>query len=233
MSKQKNKNANASANTIVSDKVKILAAISIVSLFSLFSLASMLPSALAAITCPVCQVGNCPCIVGACANGIFSVYSTAGCSRDPVFEYTFSNRNVPWAPSAEGTYYIQAYCDDGVTIDRCILQSVASSQPVTTTCESENLYTTSDCNNSCSADETCETTTSNGLTCYACQAKSVTSTPNGGGGGGGLDITWIIIAIIVVIAVIAFVVYRLFFTKKKTKGATYEELYRKWGGRPR
>lgn len=194
-----------------------------------------LPSvAFATITCPNCQVNSCPCIVGVCASGTFSVYSNSGCSGDPVFEYTFVNRNVSWSPIATGTYYVQAYCDDGQSLDRCTLVNVQASQPIGVTCESQSLYSASDCGNSCTSDQTCVATTSNGLSCYTCQANSVTSTPSGGGSGsGGLDTMWIIVAIIIVIAIILFVVYRLFFSKKKAKKATYEELYRKWGARTR
>jgi hypothetical protein len=194
--KRERMNKEESRIEIKSSKVKIFTTIFAISFFTVMFLPS---SVLAVITCPSCQVGSCSCTVGVCGSGIFSVYNNAGCSGDPISEYTFSSRNVPWAPDTTGTYYVQAYCDDGVTLERCIPMSVSSLQPTATT--SEEITT--------------ETST----------------TGTGGGFGGGVDMTWIIVAIIIVIAIIAFVVYRLFFTKKKSKGKTYEELYRKWGGR--
>lgn len=182
--------------------MKILTVIPIILFFAL-TFVHLSSSVHAAITCPSCEAGSCTCIVGACASGTFSVYSTPGCSRDPVFEYTFNARNVPWAPDSAGTFYVQAYCDDGVTFERCVPMTVSSLESATTTTTEET------------------------------SGSSTTETGGGGGGGGGLDTTWIIVAIIIVIAIIAFVVYRLFFTKKKSKGATYEELYRKWGARSR
>lgn len=180
--------------------MRILTATSMI-LFFAFTFVYLSSSVHAAITCPSCEVGSCTCIVGACASGTFSVYSTPGCSKDPVFEYTFNARSVPWSPDSAGTYYVQAYCNDGVTLERCVSMVVSSLESATTTTTKET------------------------------SGSSTTAT--GGGGGGGLDTTWIIVAIIIVISIIAFVVYRLFFTKKKSKGATYEELYRKWGARSR
>ena len=155
----------------------------------------------AAITCPNCQVGSCSCTVGSCSSGIFSVYNSSGCSGTPVFEYQFGNRNVPWSPDSPNTYYVQAYCDDGVTKEKCVSVSVSfQGATATTTTQQISIPTTT------------------------------TSVSTGGGTTSGGDNTiWIIVAIIAVVGIIGFVVYRLFFSKKKQTGATYEELYRKWG----
>jgi len=128
-------------NNKFENKIKIFTILFLISTVLILSTVSITS---AAISCLDCQVGNCNCIVGICSSGIFSVYNNSACSGNPIFEYTFSARNVPWAPDTSATYWVQAYCDDGVTLERCVSQTVASLQQTTTTTKEQSTTTTTE-----------------------------------------------------------------------------------------
>lgn len=96
------------------------------------------PTAMAAVSCPSCIIGGCSCSISDCASGIIDIYSSSSstCQGNPLFEYSFTGGSFPWFPSNIGTYYMQAFCDDGRTHSICSQVSVVStSVPITTTSE--------------------------------------------------------------------------------------------------
>jgi len=75
---------------------------------------------------------------------------------------------------------------------------------------------------------------SEGTSTSSSTTSSATTTTSTTGGGGGGDNTWlIIVAVLIIIAIIIFLIYRFFFSGRKRSKKTYEELYRKWGSKPR
>ena len=132
------KNGNKNRNEINNEILLILISSVAITVTSL-----LLPSSVhAAISCSTCFVDNCPCIVGLCSSGIFSVYNNSACSGNPIFEYTFNARTVPWSPDTAGRYWAQAYCDDGTTKESCTSISVNSIEQTTTTSEESQTPTT-------------------------------------------------------------------------------------------
>lgn len=132
------------------------------------------PTVMAAVSCPSCIIGGCSCSISDCSSGIIDIYSSSTCQGNPLFEYTFTGGSFPWFPSNSGTYYMQAFCDDGRT------QSICSQVSVTST--------------SVSTGSTSEIQT---------QTESTTQTQTSGGGSNMIFYV-LIIVIIAVIAFIAY-----------------------------
>lgn len=157
------------------------------------------PTAFAVINAQSCYVNNCPLSVFDCATGTIDIYSSQGCTGNPLFEYTFTGNSLAWFPASAGTYYMMAFCDDVAhTKSICstvpVLQSSANtSTPTETPSQSQPLPT------------------------------GIPTTPSGGGSN-----TIFYVLIVVIIAVVAFIAYRLLGRKKKPK-VDYESLYKKWG----
>ena len=110
-------------------KEKIILAILISSL--------LFPSVFAAVSCPNCRVNNCQCSISDCANGFIDIFSSATCSGNPLYEYSFAGGALPWYPSTAGTYYMLALCDGSH------IYSVCSQIPVTGLVTSTSTSTSS------------------------------------------------------------------------------------------
>lgn len=112
-------------------------------IFMIAIILSSFSTAFAFINSQNCAVGNCPVTVSDCGSGLIDFYSSATCTGNPLYEFSFNNGATVWYPTSAGTYYAYALCDDGRTHSICSLVNVGGTSTQTTTANQVLSETTS------------------------------------------------------------------------------------------